>query len=314
MRILYGIESIDKIESQSVITLGSFDGVHLGHIQLLSYLRKIDHIDKRRTLVVTFYPHPQTVLRKIEEDFLITTIEERISLIDRSRFIDDILILKFDMSFSQLNPSDFIKSIILEMIKPSHITVGYDTHFGKDRMGDIIYLKNITQRKNINVDIVEPYNLNEQAVSSTAIRKFLRFGKIQNANKLLGYNYFIKGIVVKGEGRGALLGFPTANIKLYDKIKILPQNGVYAVKVEYRGKLYRGVLNIGKRPTFENNEKTVEVHILDMNENLYGEILKIYLIARIRDEVKFDTNDDLIEQLKKDIKNQKKYQGGTHGN
>ncbi len=313
MRILYGIESMDKVENQSVITLGSFDGVHLGHMRLLSYLRKIASADNKKTLVVTFYPHPQTVLRKIEENYLITTIEERISLIKRSGFIDDILVLKFDMSFSQLNPSEFIKSIILEMIKPSHITVGYDTHFGKDRMGDIIYLKNITQRKNISVDIVEPYNLNEQAVSSTTIRRFLRFGKIRDANKLLGYNYFIKGIVIKGEGRGALLGFPTANIELYEKMKILPQNGVYAVKVEYRGKMYRGVLNIGKRPTFGNNDTTVEVHILDLNENLYGEILKIFFVARIRDEVKFDTNEKLMEQLKNDIKNQKKYQGGKHG-
>lgn len=307
MRILYGIESMDKVEQGSVITIGSFDGVHTGHVKLLKTLRTIASRNEKRSLVITFSPHPQTVLRKLENDFLLTTLEERLSLIDKTGFIDDVLVLKFDRSFSELNPSEFIKSIIIDMIKPSHITVGYDTHYGKDRMGDIIFLKNITQRMNITVDAVSPYILNEEPASSTAVRKLLRYGKIEDANRILGYRYFIKGNVVKGEGRGALLGFPTANIEMTDRIKILPQKGVYAVRVIYQNKEYRGVLNIGSRPTFENNAPpTVEVHIIDLNENLYSKMLKILFVSRLRDEVKFNTNEELIEQLKIDIENQKK--------
>lgn len=307
MRILYGIESMDKVEPGSVITIGSFDGVHTGHVKLLSTLRDIADRNNKKSLIITFNPHPQKVLKKLETDFLLTTLEERLALIEKTGFIDDVLVLKFDRSFSELNPSEFIKSIIIDMIKPSHITVGYDTHFGKDRMGDIVFLKNITQRINITVDTVNPHILSEEPVSSTEIRRLLRYGKVQEANRILGYRYFIKGNVVKGEGRGALLGFPTANIEITDKSKIMPQKGVYAVKVVYQNKEYRGVLNVGSRPTFENNAlPTVEVHVIGLNENLYSKMLKINFVARLRDEVKFATNEELIEQLKIDIENQKK--------
>ena len=275
-------------------------------MKLLKVIRDIADSNEKRSLVVTFHPHPQSVLRDMKNDFLINTLAERLALIQRSGYIDDVLVLKFDHSFSELNPTEFIKSIIIDMIKPSHITVGYDTHFGKDRMGDIIYLKNLTQRMSMKVDAVDPYILNEEPVSSTMIRKLIRFGKIREANRLLGYNYSITGNVIKGEGRGALLGFPTANIEITDTCKIMPQNGVYAVKVIYNDGEYRGVMNIGNRPTFEGKNPTVEVHIIDLNENLYSKMLKIAFTERLRDEVKFETNEKLIEQLKSDIENQKK--------
>ncbi|MFO8061321.1 MAG: bifunctional riboflavin kinase/FAD synthetase [bacterium] len=310
MKLYHGIESIDRLPENTVITIGSFDGVHLGHMELLRKVHDIAKQGDRQSLIITFNPHPQTVLQEVESNFLITSIEERIELIDRTGLIDNLLVLKFDKSFSELEPKDFIDTIIMGMVKPSHIVMGYDAHFGKDRMGDIIYLKNITQRRNITVDIVEPFIMSEEPVSSTMIRKFLRFGKIKEANRILGYDYFIKGHVVKGEGRGALLGFPTANIELFDEIKILPQNGVYAVTVGYNGEKHRGIMNIGSRPTFEDGDMTIEVHILDLSENLYGSLLKIHFIDRIRDEVKFEDNEKLIEQLKIDIEKQKEIQGG----
>ena len=308
MNIYYGIESIERIKKGSVMTLGSFDGVHSGHIKLFDYINRIAKENDKHSLVITFDPHPRTVINNIKEDFLLTTIEEKIKLIE-AQGINDLLIIKFDKSFSKINAEEFINSIVINMIKPSHIVAGYDTHFGKNRMGDLVFLKKVTARRNIRIDIVEQFLYNNEPVSSSEIRKLLKFGNIKKANSLLKYPYFFKGKVVKGEGRGALLGFPTANLECLDKLKLLPQKGVYIVDVIINNKHYKGIMNIGTRPTFNNEENnlTIEVHLLKFSENLYSKILKIHILDRIRDEIKFESKEELVKQLKEDIEKIKHY-------
>lgn len=307
LNIYYGIEAIEKIKKGTVITIGSFDGVHNGHVKLFGTIRKIADEGNTSSMVITFDPHPRSIVSDKKDNFLLTTIDEKIGLIESTGYIDELLVLKFDKSFSQLTPEEFINTIVLDMIKPSHIVVGYDAHFGKDRMGDITFLRNAVARKTVKIDVVEPQLHDTEPVSSSQIRNLIRFGKIKDANHILGYQYFHKGFVVKGEGRGAVLGFPTANIECHDSEKLLPQQGVYIVKVFFKGKPYRGVMNIGSRPTFNEGVYTMEVHLQDFNDNLYGEVLKVHFIDRLRDEVKFGSKDELIEQLNKDIEELKKY-------
>ncbi len=311
MNIYYGIESIERIKKDSVMTLGSFDGVHAGHTKVFDFINKIAKENDKHSLVITFDPHPRVVINNIKEDFLLTTIEEKIKLIEE-KGIDDLLIIKFDKSFAKINAEEFINSIVINMIKPSHIVVGYDTHFGNNRMGDLIFLKKVTARKNIKIDIVEQFLINNEPVSSSEIRKLLKFGNIKKANKLLNYSYFFKGKVIRGEGRGALLGFPTANLECFDELKLLPQKGVYIVNVVHNNKNYKGIMNIGNRPTFDNNEElTIEVHLLKFSDNLYSKILKVHVSDRIRDEIKFENKEQLIEQLKEDINKIKHYKEDT---
>jgi riboflavin kinase/FMN adenylyltransferase len=307
MNIYYGLDSFKKLKKNLTITIGSFDGLHRGHLKVLERLSLEAKEASSDTCVITFEPHPRMLLSDVTENFLLSTLQEKMYLMEESGFVDNILAIPFDKSFSLISSTDFIESVILKNTTPSAIIVGYDTHFGRNRMGDVTLLNNILRNYKTKISIVEPEMIDGQVVSSSLIRKHIRFGEVSLANDLLGYKYFLQGHVVRGEGRGALLGFPTANIEFTDRIKILPQNGVYAVSVIYDKKEYRGMMNIGKRPTF-NESLSMEVHLIDFNDNLYNKMLKISFIKRLRDEVKFGSSDELIEQLKKDkekIKNLK---------
>ncbi|MGE3062200.1 MAG: bifunctional riboflavin kinase/FAD synthetase [bacterium] len=299
MNIYYGLDSFSKLSKSPVITVGSFDGLHRGHIKVLQKLSSISREFSVENCVITFDPHPRILLSDIKENFLLSTLQEKMYLLETTGTVDNILAIPFDKSFSQISSSDFIESVILKNVSPKAIIVGYDTHFGKNRMGDVTMLKSILNKHQTAIEIVEPATSDGQVVSSSLIRKYIRFGEVSTANELLGYKYFLQGHVVRGEGRGAVLGFPTANIEFTDRLKILPQNGVYAVSVFYDGREYRGMMNIGKRPTFEES-LSMEVHIIDFNDNLYNKMLKISFIKRLRDEVRFESPADLIEQLKKD--------------
>ncbi|MDD3804505.1 MAG: bifunctional riboflavin kinase/FAD synthetase [bacterium] len=307
MNIYYGLDSFSKLPKRTVITVGSFDGLHRGHIKVLQRLRAVSKSCSSENCVITFDPHPRVLLNDIKENFLLSTLQEKMYLLETNGSVDNILAIPFDKSFSQISSTDFIESVILRNVSPGAIIVGYDTHFGKNRMGDITLLKFILEKHKTKIEIVEPEMSDGQVVSSSLIRKYIRFGEVTAANELLGYKYFLQGHVVRGEGRGAILGFPTANIEFTDRMKILPQNGVYAVSVFYDNKEYRGMMNIGKRPTFEES-LSMEVHIIDFNDNLYNKMLKISFIKRLRDEVRFESPSELVEQLKKDkeeIKNLK---------
>ncbi|MEO0233848.1 MAG: bifunctional riboflavin kinase/FAD synthetase [candidate division WOR-3 bacterium] len=307
MNIFYGLNKVDDSLKGKVITIGSFDGIHKGHKKVLENLSKISKREGKENLVITFEPHPRIVLEGIKENFLLTTLEDKLYMFETSNLVDNLLIIPFDKNFAQISADDFVEKIIINRLAPSTFVVGYDTHFGNNRKGDIVKLRSILLKERIKFELVEPEVEDAQIISSSIIRKFIKFGNIEEANKFLGYKYFVKGVVVRGEGRGAILGFPTANIEFDEKIKIMPQNGVYAVLVIYEGKKYKGMMNVGKRPTFDE-KLSLEVHILDFNENLYNKTLKIHFIKRLRDEVKFPGENELIEQLKKDkeeIKNLK---------
>lgn len=299
MNIYYGLNKIDDNLKGKVITIGSFDGIHRGHKKILETLKKISVKEGKENLLITFEPHPRMVLEGIKENFLLTTLEDKMYMFETLNLVDNLLIIPFDKSFAQISADDFVERIVVDKLSPYMFVVGYDTHFGNNRKGDIVKLKSILSRERIKIEIVEPEVEDSQIISSSIIRKFIKFGNIEEANKFLGYKYFVKGSVVKGEGRGAILGFPTANIEFDEKIKIMPQNGVYAVGVIYEGKKYKGMMNVGKRPTFDE-KLSLEVHIIDFNENLYNKTLKINFIKRLRDEVKFPSENELIEQLKKD--------------
>lgn len=302
MNIYYGLDKVNRIPKETVITIGSFDGVHRGHKKILETLKKISISEKKENLVITFEPHPRMVIENIKENYLLTTLEDKLYIFETMGMIDNLLVIPFDRSFAQITADDFIEKIVIKQLFPSVFVVGYDTHFGNKRKGDIAKLKSILLKEKIKIEAVEPETEDSQIISSSLIRKFIKFGNIESANRFLGYKYFVKGVVVRGAGRGAILGFPTANIEFDEKLKIMPQNGVYAVLVLYEGKKYKGMMNVGKRPTFDE-KLSLEVHILDFNENLYNKSLKIYFVKRLRDEVKFHNEEELIEQLRRDKEN-----------
>ncbi len=302
MNIYYGLDKESKIPKETVITIGSFDGVHRGHRKILETLKNISLSKEKENLVITFEPHPRMVIENIKENYLLTTLEDKLYIFETMGMIDNLLIIPFNNSFAQISADDFIEKIVIKQLFPSVFVVGYDTHFGNGRKGDIAKLKSILLKEKIKIEVVEPETEDSQIISSSLVRSFIRFGNIESANRFLGYKYFVKGVVVRGAGRGAILGFPTANIEFDEKLKIMPQNGVYAVLVLYEGKKYKGMMNVGKRPTFDE-KLSLEVHILDFNENLYNKSLKIYFVKRLRDEVKFPNEEELIEQLKRDKEN-----------
>ncbi|MEG8946037.1 bifunctional riboflavin kinase/FAD synthetase [Rosettibacter firmus] len=292
----------DKI---TAITVGSFDGLHIGHQKILKKLLEITNQINGTSVLLTFDPHPRMVISKNFDFKILTTLEEKISLLEKYG-IENLIIQNFTKEFSNISSDDFIKKILVDKIGISHIIIGHDHKFGKDRLGDEKKLKELGDIYNFNVTSVEAEIIDGQIVSSTKIRKALMEGDIEKVNLFLGRNYSIIGKVVEGAKRGKMLGFPTANIQLNDSNKAIPAGGVYAVNVKLRDQNYSGIMNIGKRPTFESNNHTVlEVNLFDFNDNIYNEIIQVDFIKRIRDEKKFESKDELINQIKYDIQKAK---------
>ncbi len=292
----------DNKAKDSVVTIGTFDGVHIGHKVIIEKLKAKAKELKCESVIITFSPHPRTVVNKGNGVFLLTTLEEKKELI-KNLDVDKLYIIKFTKEFSKKTYQEFLTETIIKQNKAKHIIIGYDHKFGKDRAGDKTNLMELAKENNIDITIVNPQEVNGMVVSSTKIRDALLNGNLELANTLLGRNYKLNGTVVEGSKRGRTLGFPTANIELSDPNKLLPQNGVYFVKVYLNNQKYFGILNIGLRPTFNNRiEPIAEVHILDFNENIYGKEISIEFVKRLRDEIKFDSKNELITQIKKDIK------------
>ncbi len=300
MKIHKNIKNI-KIKSP-VLTVGTFDGVHLGHKKILDVLVKEAEKINGEPVVLTLYPHPRKILDPSFKDlFLLNTLEEKAELLEKAG-IKHLIIYPFTRDFASLTSCDFIEKILFNKLNVRKLIVGYDHRFGKDRQGNINILKKCTQPFNIDILKVDAFTLNNKKVSSTTIRNALLSGKIENANTCLGYDYFISGKVISGNKIGRTIGFPTANIEIHEE-KLIPENGVYAVKVLISEKEYAGMLNIGSRPTV-NTEKnlTVEVHIFDFQEDLYDKNIKIIFKHFIREEQKFPDKQALKQQLIKDKK------------
>jgi riboflavin kinase/FMN adenylyltransferase len=298
------IENLDQINSpykNAVITIGNFDGVHKGHQALLhQVIEKADEV-KGTSIAITFEPHPLRALG-ISSPPLITRHDQKIELIEKSG-IDVLICIPFDKSFAAITALDFIEKILVTKIGMKAIIIGPDYSFGKDRAGSIDLLKDQEKRLGFET-IVSPWindtNSGVERISSTRIREIVMDGKVEEVMKYLGRHYQIRGKVIKGRKRGgSQLGFPTANIKLHDEL--CPKLGVYAVKVETIKGSFLGVANIGFSPTFGDQMFTVEVHILDFNDDLYGSRIRINMVARLRDEKKFSSIDELSGQIKKDV-------------
>ena len=299
MKIYNNINEFQEINN-AVVTIGLFDGVHLGHVKILDRLKKIAQNEQGETLAITFNPHPRLVLNKENAQIkLLNSLPEKIKLLEKAG-LDHLLIIPFTEKFAELSPDEFIGRILIEKIHPSHVVVGYNHTFGKNAGGDFIDLRNFAIEKKFKVEEVAAQKLGKSGISSSKIRLLLEKGEIEEANAMLGYPYFISGKVVRGQQLGKLLGFPTANIEPEDKNKLIPAKGVYACRVERQGKIYKGMANIGNRPTVNGSSLTIEANIFDFDDDIYDETISIHLIARIRDEKKFGSLDLLKKQLSED--------------
>ena len=293
----------------AVVTIGTFDGVHLGHQAIFKEMRRLAKEIDGETVVVTFHPHPRQVLSIGTERLrFICSQEEKLKKFEEFG-IDNVLIIPFTKEFAS-TPSDvFIRDYIIERIHPAVIVVGYDHHFGKNRMGDFQMLSSLGQQYGFKTVQVEAQDIDEVAVSSTKIRNYLWVGNVKAANQLLGYPYSVQGVVVKGNEIGRTIGFPTANLDIPNEFMMINNPGVYACQTVIDGKTYDAMANTGLRPTIgdrADGDFIIEVNIFDFNGDLYGKTLKVWFIERIRDEVKFSGLETLKIQLEHDREEAKK--------
>jgi riboflavin kinase/FMN adenylyltransferase len=288
-----------NIQDQTVLTIGTFDGVHLGHQNLLQNMVKYSKKENLKSLVLTFFPTPAQYFRKSIIKNQLNSISEKIQLIENQN-IDFLIVQPFDEKFANLDAETFVKEVLINQLKIKKIIVGYDHRFGKNRSAGYEELVDYGRKFNFDVAIIEAFSKNEIIISSSKIREFLQYGDVENANKLLGKPFFLQGKIIHGNKIGASLGFPTANIEVKDNQKIIPKIGVYFVKISINNVNFYGMMNIGYNPTFNNEQLSLEVHIFNYNTQIYNKNISICFIKRIRDEQKFNSKMELVKQLEKD--------------
>lgn len=299
MNVFYNIEDIE-FNKHTCLTVGTFDGVHLGHQKIINEMIYQSVERSCRNLLITFEPHPQLVLAKSSEIRLLSTLEQKLDYL-KYLSIQNVLVINFTKSFSELSFNSFIEDYLIKKIGLNTIIVGADHHFGKDRQGNPKILKEMGENLGFSVIEVEPLMYKDAKISSSRIRKSLLSGEIKLANEMLGKKYELKGKVVKGNQRGKEIGFPTANIELDNPHKLIPMRGVYFVEVDINNRNFYGMMNIGYRPTFNNlSELILEVHIFYFREDIYGEFIIIRFIDKLRDEKKFNSVAELKQQLEID--------------
>lgn len=302
MEIIKGFEKLPLLSKNSIVAIGNFDGIHLGHKKILEFLTKRAEKNALLSLVLTFSPHPERILRR-KRIKMIQTIDQRVNEIKKFN-VEIVLIVPFDEKFSSLSGQEFIKKIIVRRLKAKAVIVGESFRFGKNRDGDISLLRNLAQRHNFQVYTIPSVTKEGTIVSSSIIRKYLQEGNIEKANLLLGRAYEIEGKVIKGKSRGKALGFPTANIDT--KNEIIPQ-GVFISTTGIAAKKFPSLTNVGSCPTFNQEETHIESFIINLNKDLYGENIRINFIKKIRDEMKFKTKSELSQQIMKDLEIAKSY-------
>lgn len=296
LKVFRSIDDFVKVKG-AVVTTGTFDGVHVGHRKIINRLNQIAKKIGGESVLLTFDPHPRMVLFPDDHGLeLITTIDEKVALLEQAG-VDNLIIHPFTKEFSRLSSLDFIREILVDKIGTSVLVIGYDHHFGRNREGSFEHLRESGPLYGFDVEEISVQDVDNVAVSSTKIRKALQEGDVSTANKFLAHPFQLTGTVVHGDKLGRELGFPTANIQIDDKHKVIPANGVYACYVLIAERKLKGMLNIGNRPTVNGTEKRVEVNIFDMDEELYGEEVTLMLQERIRDEKRFDSVDGLKARL-----------------
>jgi riboflavin kinase/FMN adenylyltransferase len=286
------------VTTGTVVSIGSFDGVHLGHQELIRRMNTIAKQHNLRSVIVSFSPHPRIFFNPETDLKLLTTDSEKTTLLSKTG-LNDFIIQDFNRDFANQSPDEFIH-LLVKQLKMKDLYMGYDHHFGKNRKGSFAYIQSLESRYNFKTHQIDAVVKNEKNISSTIIRKALHNGDISLANSYLGYEYFITGEVVSGNKLGRQLGFPTANISVKNSYKLIPKQGVYVVYAEIDKQKVFGMMNIGFRPTINGKKQIKEVHFFDFNQEIYGQKIKVHFIKRLRDEQKFSSLEALQKQLQKD--------------
>ena len=300
MKVYYGVDEFPQLKGV-VLTMGTFDGVHYGHRKILNRLLESAKANNGHAVVMTFHPHPRTVLFPEQTDLrLLSTVTEKIELL-ASLGIEHLIVQPFTLDFSKLSHREFVAHYLVDGINMQRMVVGYDHQFGHKRQGNFDELLKLSVEFGFDVEKIPEQDIEEVVVSSTKIRNALTTGDIQLANQFLSYNYSLSGEVVTGNQVGRTLGYPTANIYLSDNNKLIPGDGVYSAYAYVDGVQYKSVVSIGNRPTFNDSKKSIEVHILDFNQDIYNQNLKIEFIDFVRVQRKFDQVVGLIQQIRTDI-------------
>ncbi len=313
MQVHHDIDNLPRFRN-AVITIGTFDGVHTGHRQVLDSLKAEAKAINGETVIITFHPHPRKVVSSaILGIRLINTLSEKIELLERLG-IDHLVVVPFTEAFANQHAVDYIREFLVDKFRPHTIIIGYDHRFGRDRLGDYRLLEKLAEKYHYKLREIPKHLLDNISISSTNIREALLHNDIETADKFLGYEFFFEGEVVHGDKLGRKLGYPTANLKVHDEEKITPSNAIYAVYAEVRDeksevgvqatdiKIQRlkGMMSIGFRPTVDGKKRVIEVHIFDFDKEIYGQTLRVYVKKYLREEIKFNSLDDLVKQIDKD--------------
>ena len=299
MKIVREFENYTE-NSPKVLSLGMFDGVHVGHLSIISLLKKTALEKQFETALLTFWPHPRKVFNPNDDIKLLNTLDEKLDLLEKAH-LDVVFLKSFDENFRNLTGEEFVRQILIEKLNVKHIVIGHDHVFGKNKSGNFELLQKLSKELNFEVEQLKAVKDGDSNISSTKIRNCLSDGNIIAANKMLGYQYSVSGKIIDGKKLGRTIGYPTANIKV-DELKLLPKKGAYIVEVYVKNKSYKGMLSIGTNPTVNGEKLTVEVYILDFNEDIYGEEIIVKFRDFLHEEIKFESLQKLIERLDEDKK------------
>lgn len=298
MKVIHHISEFDSSE-QTIVTIGTFDGVHIGHRKIIKRLINAANQTNSKSTLLTFFPHPRMVLQQNSDLKLINTLEEKKKILAQTD-LDNLIIQPFTLEFSRLRAENYVKDILVDQLNAKKIIIGYDHRFGRNRTANIDDLRDFGKKYNFSVEEISKQDIDEVAVSSTKIRNALNQGDIELANSYLTQAFQLTGEIVRGKGLGKELGYPTANLKIKEDYKLIPREGVYVVQSEIDEKPYFGLMNIGTNPTFNEVKQSVETYFFDLNKDLYGQHISIKLLKRLRGEQKFDGPNQLIEAMNKD--------------
>ena len=299
MRIIKDLAEI-KRDQNSVITLGTFDGLHLGHQQIVDTVVQKSRQSAGRSFLITFDPHPRKVIPGRNDVKILSTLDEKEAVLEQLG-MENLFVINFTTEFSKQSPEEFVEKYLVHGIGLREVVIGYDHHFGKSRDGNFELLQKLGRKFDFSVTLIPEYSVDGETISSTKIRNALLIGDVVKAGKMLGRHYSFKGTIIRGDGRGRKLGFPTANLSVDNEDKLIPAKGIYAAECIVENEKHYGLLSLGSRPTFHKDGEVIpEFYIFDFDKDIYDEIMQVNLVEKIRDEEKFNSVDDLIIQMKKD--------------
>ena len=300
-----------KDNHHTVVTIGTFDGVHVGHKKIIQKLVANARANGLRSTILTFFPHPRMVLQQASDLKLLNTLEEKIEILEATG-LEQLIIHPFTVEFSRMTAEEYVRDVLVGALQAKKVIIGYDHRFGRNRTATIEDLRVYGERYGFEVEQISVEEVDEVSVSSTKIRNALSEGDIATANQYLGYNYMLTGEIARGKGLGRQLEFPTANLRIGESYKLVPCNGVYVVKSVLEEREVYGMMNIGYNPTVDGKSKSIEVHFFDFREDLYGKEVRVELLHRLRDETRFDSLDELKQQLQKDKERSLAYISESH--